>query len=153
MQNDYLQVRASELFEQLKMPYHEHFEQYVEEGLEMHAQWKDYVFDKERICGLEDTYHILGDCLAVVLESADIIRKDDAYSKLCYIIISFLKQKGPLQELQLPDNGSLTSEFVGLFAVLYFVEEFVEDCEKEVYHKKSCKKRFEGLTASEEMRN
>lgn len=145
MQKDYSEVRASELFEQLKMPCHEHFLPYVEEGLKMYAQRKDYVFDKDRICRLEDTYHIFGDCLDVVLESADIIRKDDAYSRLCYIIISFLKQKGPLQELQLQDKGSLTSEFVGLFAILYFVEEFVEDCEKRGIPQEIMQKTLRGI--------
>lgn len=122
----------NELFEQLKLTYKEHFEPYVAEGLEMYEKYKDYAFDKERICRLNDTYHIFGDYLDVVLQSADEIRADAAYSRLCYIIISLLKQKGPLGmiKLSLSNRGELASEFAGLFAIMYFVEEFAEDCKE-----------------------
>lgn len=145
MRNNDLHANAIELFRQLQMPYHEHFGQYVEEGLEMYEGLKDFVFDKERICRLENTYHIFGDFLDVVLESADVIQADVSYSRLCYIIISFLKQKGPLHELQISDKGDLASEFVGLFAILYFVEDFVEDCKKRGIPQEIMEKTLRGI--------
>ena len=130
MRKEDLQEMAIDLFGQLQIPYDERFAPYVEEGFWMHENLKDYVFDKGRICRLNAKYGIFDNDLEMVLKSADVIRADSAYSKLCYIIISVLRNRGPLRELKLADNGEIAPEFVGLFAVLYFVEEFVQDCRK-----------------------
>ena len=144
-----LQETATELFGRLKMPYEEAFAPYVEEGLWMHENLNDYVFDKGRICRLNAKYGIFDRDLETVLKSADVIRADSAYSKLCYIIISFLRNKGPIWELKPADSGELAPEFVGLFAVLYFVEEFVQNCRKRGIPQQIIKDTLRGINCIE----
>lgn len=152
MRKDELQEMAIDLFGQLQIPYDERFSPYVEEGFWMHENLKDYAFDKERICRLNAKYGIFDNDMEMVLKSAEVIRADGAYSKLCYIIISFLRNRGPLRELKLADNGEIAPEFVGLFAVLYFVEEFVQDCRKRGIPQEIIKDTLRGINCIDKNR-
>lgn len=102
---------------------------------------KENIFNKERILAFDKKYNLLSEeNKNLVLKATEDIEADEKYKELCFVLLECMQKGLPTNQIAIPDDGSLKSEFALFFPVWHMAEEFAKDAEKrgighEVIHK------------------
>ncbi len=117
-------------FEKLGIKYNPEFDRLYFQGAALYKKHGDYIFDKQRICLLQNKYKMLGEHLDLITKTADVIKTDKAMAEFCYFAIAAAQSHTPLYSADIPDFKDPETDFCVLFSLLFFCEDMVREYEK-----------------------
>lgn len=123
-------TEAKTFCKKLNIKFCEELIPYYEKGLWLKAELGNHILDKERLTILNDRYQIFRVHFGKVLAAAEAVGHDEDLLLHTYILLGMIKENASLAVLELPDRERPDTDFAPLFALLYFLEEMIEDMER-----------------------
>ncbi len=103
---------------------------FLKKGKELYAAKGLSAVDKERIISFNNEYNIFRKWFDDVLAACDEVSKDEDLLVYIYTLVCVIKGNAPLSVLEAPDRARMDTDFAPLFALLYFLEDMIDNMKR-----------------------
>jgi len=114
----------------LNIKYTDELVPFYQKGVELYAQKGLFAVSKNRLIEFNDEYNIFRRWFDDVLKACDEVRKDEDLLIYIYTLVCIISEKAPLSVLEAPDRCRMDTDFAPLFALLYFLEDMIDNMKR-----------------------
>jgi len=118
--------QAKELCKRLGIAYFDELPALLEKGETLLAEHGTLAVDKTHLTALNETYNIHRFSFGLVLKAAELIAADRDLLLLVYTLIAMIRDGENVRPFPLPDRKREDTDFLPLFAFLWYAEESAE---------------------------